>query len=386
MSIANTLGKQDVPRPAVPNSIFSRIGAVAFNTFREAVRDRVLYNLILFAFLMIGSSLLLGQITIAVQKQLLINLGLTAISIFGVLIAIFIGIGLVSKEIDRRTLYTVLTRPVARWEFIVGKYFGLVGTLVVNAGLMTIGFFVALLYLMHGLQASDLSILAAVYFILLQFTIMTAIALLLGTLASLAVARHRFFGRETISFLVILPIALPGIVTGVALSNTFTQVLNVPLSLFTVIVGHATFCIVVVYNNTIARLRRLSTSFEEASADLGAHTWQTFRHITFPGMKSALIAGGLLAFALSFDEIIVTNFTIGPGEETLPIWIFRNLFRPKELPVVPAVAVILIILSIIPVYLAHRLSSDDAGLTPGRGGGATATPGAIAETEAASAH
>jgi putative spermidine/putrescine transport system permease protein len=189
----------------------------------------------------------------------------------------------------------------------------------------------------------------------------TAIALVLGTLASLAVARQRFFGRETISFLVILPIALPGIVTGVAISNTFTQVLNVPLSLFTVIVGHATFCIVVVYNNAVARLRRLSGSYEEASADLGAHTWQTFRYVTFPGMKSALIAGGLLAFALSFDEIIVTNFTIGAGEQTLPIWIFSNLFRPHELPIVNAVAVVMVLISIIPVYLAHRLGGEDAG-------------------------
>jgi putative spermidine/putrescine transport system permease protein len=197
----------------------------------------------------------------------------------------------------------------------------------------------------------------------------TAIALVLGTLASLAVARHRFFGRETISFLVILPIALPGIVTGVAISNTFTQVLNIPLSLFTVVVGHATFCIVVVYNNAVARLRRMSSSFEEASADLGAHTWQTFRHVTFPGMKSALIAGGLLAFALSFDEIIVTNFTIGAGEQTLPIWIFSNLFRPHELPIVNAVAVLMILISIIPVYLAHRLSREEAGATGGRGGG-----------------
>jgi putative spermidine/putrescine transport system permease protein len=196
----------------------------------------------------------------------------------------------------------------------------------------------------------------------------TAIALVLGTLASIAVARKRFFGRETISFLVILPIALPGIVTGVAISNTFTQVLNVPLSLFTVIVGHATFCIVVVYNNAVARLRRLSGSFEEASADLGAHTWQTFRYVTFPGMKSALIAGGLLAFALSFDEIIVTNFTIGAGEQTLPIWIYSNLFRPHELPIVNAVAVIVILISIIPVYLAHRLTGDEGGAAAGRGG------------------
>jgi len=201
--------------------------------------------------------------------------------------------------------------------------------------------------------------------------IATAIAMLLGTLASMAVARHRFFGRETISFLVILPIALPGIVTGVAFSNTFTQVLGVDLSMFTIVVGHATFCIVVVYNNVIARLRRSSASFEEASADLGADSWQTFRHVTLPTMKSALVAGGLLAFALSFDEIIVTTFTIGAGEQTLPIWIFTNLFRPKELPIVNAVALIVILISIIPVYLAHRLSSE-AGVSAGAKGGAAA--------------
>jgi putative spermidine/putrescine transport system permease protein len=208
--------------------------------------------------------------------------------------------------------------------------------------------------------------------------IATAIALLLGTLASLAVVRHSFFGRETISFLVVLPIALPGIVTGVALSNTFTQVLGIPLSLLTVIVGHATFCIVVVYNNSVARLRRLPVSFEEASADLGAHTWQTFRLITVPSMRSALVAGCLLAFALSFDEIIVTNFTIGAGEETLPIWIFSNLFRPHELPVVNVVAMIVILISILPVYLAHRLSREEGGVAAGKGGAveaeATAAP------------
>jgi putative spermidine/putrescine transport system permease protein len=196
----------------------------------------------------------------------------------------------------------------------------------------------------------------------------TAIALLLGTLASLAVARHRFFGRETISFLVILPIALPGIVTGVALNNTFTQVLGLELALFTVIVGHATFCIVVVYNNVVARLRRVSTSFEEASADLGAHTWQTFLYVTLPSLKTALAAGALLAFALSFDEIIVTTFTLGAGEETLPIWIFRNLFRPNQLPIVNAVAVIVILISIVPVYLAHRLTREEGGAAAARGG------------------
>ena len=188
----------------------------------------------------------------------------------------------------------------------------------------------------------------------------TGIALLLGSLASFAVARFRFFGRETISFLVVLPIALPGIVTGVALSNTFTQVLGVDLSILTVVAGHATFCIVVVYNNVIARLRRVSGNLEEASADLGAHTWQTMRHVTLPSIQTALVAGGLLAFALSFDEIIVTNFTIGAGEQTLPIWIFSNLFRPHNLPVVNVVAVLVVLLSVIPVYLAHRLTREES--------------------------
>jgi putative spermidine/putrescine transport system permease protein len=206
----------------------------------------------------------------------------------------------------------------------------------------------------------------------------TAIALVLGTLAAMAVGRHRFFGRETISFLVILPIALPGIVTGIALSNTFTQVLGVSLGLFTVIVAHATFCIVVVYNNVIARLRRNAASLEEASADLGADAWQTFRLITFPNMRTALVAGGLLAFALSFDEIIVTTFTLGAGQQTLPIWIFSNLFRPNNLPIVNVVAVLSVLLSIIPVYFAHRLTRDEGGATA-RGGApvpaeATAVP------------
>jgi putative spermidine/putrescine transport system permease protein len=205
----------------------------------------------------------------------------------------------------------------------------------------------------------------------------TAIAILLGTLASLAVARHRFFGRETISFLVVLPIALPGIVTGVALSNTFTQVFGIDLSLFTVIVGHATFCIVVVYNNVIARLRRVSASFEEASADLGADSWQTFRFVTFPSLRTALVAGGLLAFALSFDEIIVTTFTIGAGEETLPIWIFRNLFRPDQLPIVNVVAVIVVLISILPVYLAHRLTREEGGAAATRGGATEAEATAV---------
>jgi putative spermidine/putrescine transport system permease protein len=201
----------------------------------------------------------------------------------------------------------------------------------------------------------------------------TAIAIVLGTLAAMAVSRHRFFGRDVISFLVILPIALPGIVTGMALNATFTQVLGVELTLFTVIVGHATFCIVVVYNNAVARLRRTGTSLEEAAGDLGAGPWRTFRDVTFPQLRTALVAGALLAFALSFDEIIVTTFTAG-SQETLPIWIFTNYSRPNQLPIVNVVGLMLILISIIPVYLANRLTQDPTG---------TAAPGAGAPAAAA---
>ena len=189
----------------------------------------------------------------------------------------------------------------------------------------------------------------------------TLAALVLGSLAAFAVQRYRFFGRETISFLVILPIALPGIVTGMALNATFREVLSpfgVGLGLFTVVVGHATFCIVVVYNNVLARLRRTAHSIEEASMDLGADTWQTFRYVTFPSLRTALLAGALLAFALSFDEVIVTTFTAG-AQQTLPIWILTNLSRPNQLPIINVVAVIVILLSAIPVYLAQRLTHDE---------------------------
>jgi putative spermidine/putrescine transport system permease protein len=189
----------------------------------------------------------------------------------------------------------------------------------------------------------------------------TAVACVLGTMAAFAVQRYRFFGRETVSLLVILPIALPGIVTGIALNNAFRTVLSpfgIQLGLFTVVVGHATFCIVTIYNNVLARLRRLGTNVEEASADLGADTFQTFRYVTFPLLRSALLAGGLLSFALSFDEIIVTTFTSGAGVETLPIWIFNNLFRPNQAPIVNVVAAALIVLSVVPVYLAQRISGD----------------------------
>ena len=161
-----------------------RIAAIAFNTYREAVRDRVLYNLIVFALLLVGASLLFGQISIGIERIVLVNLGLTSISIFGVVIAIFIGIGLVSKEIDKRTLYTVLARPVRRWEFIVGKFFGLVGTLAVNTLFMAIGFFAALLYLVHHFERGDRFLLVAIYFIVLQFVIVTATALLFSSFSS----------------------------------------------------------------------------------------------------------------------------------------------------------------------------------------------------------
>jgi len=189
----------------------------------------------------------------------------------------------------------------------------------------------------------------------------TAVACVLGTMAAFAVQRYRFFGRETVSLLVILPIALPGIVTGIALNNAFRTVLaplGIQLGLFTVVVGHATFCIVTIYNNVLARLRRMGTNAEEASADLGADTFQTFRYVTFPLLRSALLAGGLLSFALSFDEIIVTTFTAGAGVQTLPIWIFDNLFRPNQAPIVNVVAAALIVASVVPVYIAQRISGD----------------------------
>jgi putative spermidine/putrescine transport system permease protein len=187
----------------------------------------------------------------------------------------------------------------------------------------------------------------------------TALALVLGTLAAIGVSRYEFFGRESISFVAVLPIALPGIVTGMALSTTFAQ-LDVPLGFMAIVVGHATFCIVIVYNNAIARLRRVSRSIEEASADLGADTWTTFRYITFPAIRSAMLAGALLAFALSFDEVIVTIFTAG-GVKTLPIWIFQSFRLNNQVPLVNVAGVVAILLSVVPVYIATRLSSSAVG-------------------------
>jgi putative spermidine/putrescine transport system permease protein len=194
----------------------------------------------------------------------------------------------------------------------------------------------------------------------------TVVALIFGSLLALAVARHSFFGRESIAFIVILPLALPGIVTGLALNGAF-RAIGFEFGIMTIIIGHATFCVVILYNNAIARLRRSSRSFEEASADLGADTFMTFRRVTFPAVRTALVAGALLAFALSFDEIIVTNFLAGPGVETLPIWIFNNYSRPNQLPLVNVAAVMVLVLSIVPVYLASRLTADPSTVPGARG-------------------
>jgi len=198
--------------------------------------------------------------------------------------------------------------------------------------------------------------------------IATAIALLLGTLAAFAVHRFRFFGREAISFLLVLPIALPGIITGMAL-NSFISFSGIGFSVTTIIVGHATFCIVVIYNNVLARLRRTQSSLVEASMDLGADGWQTFRLVTLPMIATALVAGGLLAFALSFDEIVVTTFTAGT-QSTLPIWIFGNIRLGQQLPQVNVVVLFVILLSLIPVALARRLTRDTGVLRPAAAGAA----------------
>ena len=192
----------------------------------------------------------------------------------------------------------------------------------------------------------------------------TLVAIVLGSLAALAIHRFSFFGRDAVSFLFVLPIALPGIVTGMALNATINTA-AIGFSAFTIAVGHATFCIVIVFNNVVARLRRSSRSIEEASMDLGADTWQTFRYVTFPVVRTALLAGGLLAFALSFDEIVVTFFTAGT-QETLPIWIYNQLFRASQRPIVNVAALFVIVVSIVPVYLAQRLSSDSTGVSAAR--------------------
>ena len=186
--------------------------------------------------------------------------------------------------------------------------------------------------------------------------ISTLIALVLGTLAAAAVARSRFFGREAISLLLILPIALPGIITGISLRSAFALA-DIPFSFWTIVLGHATFCIVVVYNNAVARLRRTSGSLIEASMDLGADGFQTFRYVLLPNLGTALLAGGMLAFALSFDEVIVTTFTAGQ-QTTLPIWMLTELIRPRQRPVTNVVAVFVIAVTFLPILAAYYLTRD----------------------------
>jgi putative spermidine/putrescine transport system permease protein len=186
--------------------------------------------------------------------------------------------------------------------------------------------------------------------------IATGTALLLGSAAAFGVHRFRFFGREAVSFLFVLPIALPGIITGMAL-NSFFVFWKVNFGIWTIVIGHATFCVVVVYNNVLARLRRTPGSLTEASADLGASGWQTFRFVTFPMISTALISGGLLAFALSFDEVIVTTFTAG-AQNTLPLWIFGNIRLGQTLPEVNVVVTLVLLVTVIPVALAQRLTRE----------------------------
>ena len=185
----------------------------------------------------------------------------------------------------------------------------------------------------------------------------TGIAMILGTLAAGALARTPFFGREAINLLLILPIAMPGVITGISLRSAYHS-LDIPFSFWTIVIGHATFCVVVVYNNAVARLRRISPSLLEASMDLGANWFQTFRHVLLPQLGTALLAGGLLAFALSFDEVIVTTFTAGQ-QTTLPIWMLQELIRPRQRPVTNVVAVVMIALTFIPIVAAYWLTRAD---------------------------
>ncbi|MCF8487191.1 MAG: ABC transporter permease [Rhodobacteraceae bacterium] len=192
--------------------------------------------------------------------------------------------------------------------------------------------------------------------------ISTVLAMILGTLVAGAMARTRFFGREQISLLIILPIALPGVITGMSLRSAFA-IMEIPFSVWTIVLGHATFCIVIVYNNAVARMRRLSGGIMEASADLGANTFQSFRYVLLPNLGSALLAGGMLAFALSFDEVIVTTFTAGQ-QSTLPIWMLNELVRPRQRPVTNVVAIVVFVVTFVPILLAYYLTrggSETAG-------------------------
>src|SRR3954452_4331023 len=207
-----------------------------------------------------------------------------------------------------------------------------------------------------AIAAARPDIWAALTLSLKVAAVATVLALLLGTCAAAALARARFFGREAISLLFILPIALPGIITGIALRSAFS-IMNLDFSFWTIVLGHATFCIVVVYNNALARFRRTSGSIIEASMDLGADGFQTFRHVVLPHIASALLAGGMLSFALSFDEVIVTTFTAGQ-QSTLPIWMLEELIRPRQRPVTNIVAMVVVLVTLLPILLAYYLTRD----------------------------
>jgi putative spermidine/putrescine transport system permease protein len=193
-------------------------------------------------------------------------------------------------------------------------------------------------------------------------SVATILAMILGTLVSAAMVKSKFFGREQISLLILLPLALPGFITGISLRSAF-GVMDIPFSTWTIILGHATFCIVIVYNNAVARFRRLSGGILEASADLGANAFQTFWHVLLPNLGTALLAGGMLAFALSFDEVIVTTFTAGQ-QATLPIWMLEELIRPRQRPVTNVVAMLVFVGTFLPILIAYTLTrngSETAG-------------------------
>ena len=196
----------------------------------------------------------------------------------------------------------------------------------------------------------------AIWLSLRVAAIATLVAMALGTMAAAALSRTKFFGRDAVSLLLILPIALPGIITGIALRSAF-NLMDLPFSFWTIVLGHATFCIVVVYNNVVARFRRTSSSLIEASMDLGAYGFQTFRYVVLPSIATALLAGGMLAFALSFDEIVVTTFTAGQ-QQTLPVWMLTELIRPRQRPVTNVVAIFVILVTFLPILAAYYLTKD----------------------------
>jgi putative spermidine/putrescine transport system permease protein len=191
----------------------------------------------------------------------------------------------------------------------------------------------------------------------------TFAALILGTLAAAAVYRFDFFGKEAVSFMLVLPLALPGIVTGIALRSAIS-LMKIPFSFWTIVIGHATFCVVVVYNNVLARFRRSSSSMIEASMDLGANSFQTFWHIVLPNIATALLAGAILAFSLSFDEVIVTTFTAG-HQQTLPIWIFSQMLKPRNRPITNVTAMLVVLITALPILFAQRIT---AGTSESEGG------------------